>query len=464
MKPFNNIVRILLSTTGFFYPQLVSSIDTPLHRVRVAVIGAGISGVQVASALASIKGEDGGHIFDVSIFEKGRGCGGRASSRKHKKKNTDLWFDHGCPSIEEAKTPQFKKILSSWEKRGFGESFDARFASVEFTKTSASAIDTKTLFVPKLSMANLAQSIMDTTSNTNGVKSYFGSEVLAQKQIDGKWEIIDRSRREPVGQGNFDWLISTDRNFVDIYETAGGGEALPKKCAKLDGFFRAIGTGISSSPILSVMLCFKDMKIPFSFDAAQIFGHPLLSYISVESSKPSRMIPSAEGSTSIVLHSTPTFAKEIIDHVTRDVTGNGICNGAGNENESVDDVQKKIAEKIKAAVSKEAEDPLLGAFHEIMLKCFDIKSSDLGTVFFTKGQRWGAARPNFSYQLSHSSFISSFPEKNFIDAGHRLSYVDGNLKFAAVGDYFGDDETIGTVEAAILSAMSAARGVVSLLP
>ena len=50
----------------------------------VAVIGAGISGCYAANQL-SLKG------FDVSIFEKGRGSGGRTSSRR----SQDYKFDHG---------------------------------------------------------------------------------------------------------------------------------------------------------------------------------------------------------------------------------------------------------------------------------------------------------------------------------------------------------------------------------
>ena len=58
-------------------------------RPRVAVIGAGMSGLTCASRL----GERG---FEVSVFDKGRGPGGRSSTRRVDLDGAEVGFDHGA--------------------------------------------------------------------------------------------------------------------------------------------------------------------------------------------------------------------------------------------------------------------------------------------------------------------------------------------------------------------------------
>ena len=55
--------------------------------MRVAIVGAGLAGLACADQLVA-----GGH--QVSLFDKGRGPGGRMSTRRME----DGWaFDHGAP-------------------------------------------------------------------------------------------------------------------------------------------------------------------------------------------------------------------------------------------------------------------------------------------------------------------------------------------------------------------------------
>lgn len=56
---------------------------------RVAVVGAGIAGLACARRLVA-----SGH--DVKIFDKGRGVGGRAATRRIQVGESDLRFDHGA--------------------------------------------------------------------------------------------------------------------------------------------------------------------------------------------------------------------------------------------------------------------------------------------------------------------------------------------------------------------------------
>ena len=74
---------------------------------RVAIIGAGISGLIAGRTLAD-------HGLPVTIFDKGRGVGGRMSSRRVDGTST---FDHGAQYFT-ARDPRFKRHVESWLQQG----------------------------------------------------------------------------------------------------------------------------------------------------------------------------------------------------------------------------------------------------------------------------------------------------------------------------------------------------------
>ena len=74
---------------------------------RVAVIGAGISGLCAARTLAD-------HGLPVIVFDKGRGVGGRMSSRRV---DGHVSFDHGAQYFT-ARDPRFRRYVDSWLQQG----------------------------------------------------------------------------------------------------------------------------------------------------------------------------------------------------------------------------------------------------------------------------------------------------------------------------------------------------------
>ena len=68
---------------------------------RVAIIGAGISGLACARQLAKAG-------VSVVVFDKGRGIGGRVATRRA----GDLQFDHGAPFVR-AQRDDFSALLAS---------------------------------------------------------------------------------------------------------------------------------------------------------------------------------------------------------------------------------------------------------------------------------------------------------------------------------------------------------------
>lgn len=75
--------------------------------LEVLVVGAGVSGLACARTLA-----DHGHR--VTVLEKGRGVGGRLSTRRE----GDWRFDHGAPSMQFA-DPRTQPYVASWEHDGY---------------------------------------------------------------------------------------------------------------------------------------------------------------------------------------------------------------------------------------------------------------------------------------------------------------------------------------------------------
>lgn len=74
---------------------------------KVAVIGAGISGLFAARTLAD-------HGLDVTVFDKGRGVGGRMSTRRL---DGQPCFDHGAQYFT-ARDSRFRRYVDAWSEQG----------------------------------------------------------------------------------------------------------------------------------------------------------------------------------------------------------------------------------------------------------------------------------------------------------------------------------------------------------
>jgi len=95
-------------------------VSRPLHRPvpRVAVLGAGPAGALCARTLAD-------HGLDVVAFDKGRGAGGRLSTRR-----VGAWrFDHGSACVG-ALPSTLERYVAAWRERGLLEHWQAPFTDL----------------------------------------------------------------------------------------------------------------------------------------------------------------------------------------------------------------------------------------------------------------------------------------------------------------------------------------------
>lgn len=78
--------------------------------MHYAIIGAGMAGLACADALAA-----SGHA--VTLFDKGRGAGGRMSTRRLQTPLGEVTIDHGAQYFT-ARDPGFRRLAAQWQARG----------------------------------------------------------------------------------------------------------------------------------------------------------------------------------------------------------------------------------------------------------------------------------------------------------------------------------------------------------
>lgn len=154
---------------------------SPFGRVRVAVVGAGLAGSMCARTLVD-------HGLDVIVFDKGRGAGGRGSTRR-----TDgPTFDHGTPAFT-LRDKRVGRYARSWRERGVIERWTGAFGSVRggaFTPDP----DTLPQFVGTPGMNAVLKHLQ------RDVEVHFGVRVTA---VDAKGILTT----EQGAQGPFDIVI-----------------------------------------------------------------------------------------------------------------------------------------------------------------------------------------------------------------------------------------------------------------
>ncbi len=243
---------------------------------KVAIIGSGITGSTLANSLEK--------SFNVTIFDKSRGVGGRLSTRRH----DQFSFDHGAQFIK-ANTVSFSNLLKLAERENFVKEWEARFVEIdrlELVKKLHPDLNYKLLVgAPRMNM--LSKFLI---GNTKVILNCKISELIKK---NNNWFLKDDISNK---YGPFDWVFIT----TPVQQA----ELLLLKYPSLSKKIK----NIKMQSSFALMLGFNN-KIDLGFDFASV-KNSFISNISLNSSKPERAY---KNSTCIVIQTNPDteYKKEI---------------------------------------------------------------------------------------------------------------------------------------------------------
>ena len=247
---------------------------------RIAVIGAGLSGLAFAQSL--------GEAADVRLFEKSRGYGGRMATRRQ----DGYRFDHGAQFFT-AKSRRFQTFLQPFIDAGVVARWDARFVEIDQGRITArrtwSAEYPHYVGVPGMNALGRALGeTLDVALETR----------VGEIRRNGRgWRLLDSGGGM---LGEFDWVVSAipARQALDL---------LPREFVHLDAVSERDMPGC-----YALMLGFAE-ALPLDWDAALVKDEAI-SWISVDSSKPGR----GEGYT-LVVHASNRWAEAHMETTEEDV-------------------------------------------------------------------------------------------------------------------------------------------------
>ncbi|MFN2312678.1 MAG: NAD(P)/FAD-dependent oxidoreductase [Spirochaetia bacterium] len=287
---------------------------TPIGgRLRVAVVGAGISGLTAANELAAAG-------IEVTIFERGRGPGGRAGRRQV----PGFEFDHGAQYFT-VRSDAFARQTAAWIAAGVAAEWSPRFATAGDGVLRPKASHT-TRYVGVPGMSGLAGSLagsldlryrtqvisatrQSTTDITNIHSAQSARNRPAEWMLRFSSENQDSSTadtklaRNHEQSDTFDALLlaCTPQQGLPLLTTTHGEIGRAERLVSTEPSFAEQARAVKFDPVWAVLLGFTS---PPELPADAIFiDHPALSWAARNDSKPGRA-----GDTAWVLHATGAWS------------------------------------------------------------------------------------------------------------------------------------------------------------
>lgn len=223
--------------------------------MKIAVIGAGISGITAARQLTRW-----GH--KVQIFEKSRGLGGRMATRRTEYGS----FDHGAQYFT-AQNPDFQAGLQDWLKAGVAKIWDVPVSQWQGHEFSPLSGHTKRFI---------------------GIPTMNAPVKLLAEGLDVRKEtLIVAVKPSPAG-----WLLMSETSSYSGFDALIISAPAEQTRALVGDLSPEIADAIKEltmKPVWALILSFKD-KIPLPFDACFMNQGPF-SWLARNSSKPARLSP-----------------------------------------------------------------------------------------------------------------------------------------------------------------------------
>lgn len=258
---------------------------------KIAIIGAGITGIILASKLKE--------KFEVTIFEKARGVSGRCATRYHE----NFSFDHGAQCFT-IRTEQFENFLKPYIQSGLVQEWQGRVLNLYNGGTSNQRIwkEKHWVFAPKMnSFCKVLSSDLNIKLNT---------KIQTTQRINNKWLLTTDGGD---AYDDFNYLIVTCPPEQIL-------EVVDKKYLR-EFPFELIGM----QPCHALMV---GLNKPWEQDfiAAKVIDNPI-KWISINSTKPGRN----KEVTSIIAHTRSLWSKK-----------HGNDNGESNKQFLLDDLLRLL--------------------------------------------------------------------------------------------------------------------------
>ena len=273
--------------------------------MTTAIIGAGMAGLACAQQLINA-----GH--SVKIFDKGRGPGGRMSTRRMNTPMGEVRWDHGAQFFT-ARGETFRAAVSNWKSAGAVAEWTGNFLTLGHGDGGRSKTDAKYVGTPGM----------------NGIIRYLAEGC----------DVIWNKRAETISGTAGDWRITfedgtAETGFEKIVVAIPAEQAADLLRSTAPSFAEEAGS-IVSAPCWAVLLAY-DAPLDAGFDGAKILNGPL-SWIARNASKPGRGPAEAW-----VLHASADWSRE-------------------NVNEQKDEVAAKLTRHFRAMSGAPA--PVFSAAH-----------------------------------------------------------------------------------------------------
>lgn len=231
--------------------------------MRIGIVGAGMAGLACAEALSR-------RNYAVQLFDKGRGPGGRMSTRRISTSVGEAAFDHGAP-VFTAADPAFRRRLEAWIAAGLAAPWPEA--------GSAAYVGTPTMGAPIRQMAS-------------GQSVRFATRVLKIEAAKPGWRLV------------LDHGEAVEVDFAVVATPAEQAGALLDSIAPE---FAARAAAVQSTPCWTAMLAFAE-KLPPPRDCLRGDAGAEIALAARNNAKPGRSGPEAW-----VLQAAPDWSRKHLE-------------------------------------------------------------------------------------------------------------------------------------------------------
>jgi renalase len=225
---------------------------------KIAIIGAGMAGLSCGRVLA-----DGGH--EIVLFDKGRGPGGRMSTRRTTTDLGEVSFDHGAQYFT-ARDPAFLADVQSL--------IDENAAAIWRGNLLRLAPDgtTKPLAIEPVYVG---------VPGMNGVIRALASRLCV------RWGVRVETLRKVAAGWHLNAQTGADLGVFDAVVCAVPAEQVSALIGAHTPDLAALAQSVTSLPCWAGMFAF-DAPLALAFDGVRLEGHPMIDFIAANHSKPGR--------------------------------------------------------------------------------------------------------------------------------------------------------------------------------